>query len=138
MRELEKIWMNGELIDWADAKVHVGTHGLHYGTGVFDGIRGYWGEPQQELFPRAAEHPFEHLAEQTSGDGLVRSAGRIAKRPFVVDLLQEALLVQDAHERGDRGVRTIETVGGELLPGLRSSHFAVSPEDVHHFQLAFG
>jgi branched-chain amino acid aminotransferase len=41
MRESEKIWMNGELIDWAEAKVHVGTHGLHYGTGVFEGIRCY-------------------------------------------------------------------------------------------------
>src|SRR5205085_7407240 len=41
MHELEKIWMNGELIDWADARIHVGTHGLHYGTGVFEGIRAY-------------------------------------------------------------------------------------------------
>jgi branched-chain amino acid aminotransferase len=41
MQETEKIWMNGELIDWADAKVHIGTHGLHYGTGVFEGIRVY-------------------------------------------------------------------------------------------------
>lgn len=41
MRETEKIWMNGELVDWADAKVHVGVHGLHYGTGVFEGIRCY-------------------------------------------------------------------------------------------------
>src|SRR5213078_15695 len=41
MRELEKIWMNGDLVDWADAKVHVGTHGLHYGSGVFEGIRAY-------------------------------------------------------------------------------------------------
>jgi branched-chain amino acid aminotransferase len=41
MRETEKIWMNGEFVDWADAKVHVGTHGLHYGTGVFEGIRCY-------------------------------------------------------------------------------------------------
>ena len=41
MRETEKIWMNGELIDWADAKVHVGSHGLHYGSGVFEGIRVY-------------------------------------------------------------------------------------------------
>ena len=36
-----KIWMNGELVDWADATVHVGVHGLHYGTGVFEGIRCY-------------------------------------------------------------------------------------------------
>ena len=33
--------MNGELVDWADATVHVGAHGLHYGTGVFEGIRRY-------------------------------------------------------------------------------------------------
>ncbi len=41
MRETEKIWMNGEFIEWADAKVHVGVHGLHYGSGVFEGIRAY-------------------------------------------------------------------------------------------------
>ncbi|HUZ10760.1 MAG TPA: branched-chain amino acid transaminase [Acidimicrobiales bacterium] len=37
----EKIWMDGELIDWADAKVHVLTHTMHYGSGVFEGIRAY-------------------------------------------------------------------------------------------------
>ncbi len=41
MRETEKIWMNGELVDWADARIHVGSHGLHYGSGVFEGIRCY-------------------------------------------------------------------------------------------------
>jgi branched-chain amino acid aminotransferase len=41
MRETETIWMNGEFVDWHDAKVHVGVHGLHYGTGVFEGIRCY-------------------------------------------------------------------------------------------------
>jgi branched-chain amino acid aminotransferase len=41
MQELAKIWMNGELVDWADAKIHVGAHGLHYGSGVFEGVRAY-------------------------------------------------------------------------------------------------
>ena len=41
MRETEKIWMNGELVDWADARIHVGAHGLHYGSGIFEGIRCY-------------------------------------------------------------------------------------------------
>ena len=41
MRETEKIWFNGELVDWGDARIHVGSHGLHYGTGVFEGIRCY-------------------------------------------------------------------------------------------------
>ncbi|MCU1462761.1 MAG: ilvE [Acidimicrobiales bacterium] len=37
----EKIWMDGALVDWADANVHVLTHSLHYGCGVFEGIRAY-------------------------------------------------------------------------------------------------
>ncbi len=36
-----KIWMNGDLVDWHQAQVHVLTHTLHYGTGVFEGIRAY-------------------------------------------------------------------------------------------------
>jgi branched-chain amino acid aminotransferase len=39
--ESEKIWMDGELVDWADAKIHILTHTLHYGCGVFEGIRAY-------------------------------------------------------------------------------------------------
>ena len=41
MEATEKIWMNGELVDWADAKIHVASHGLNYGSGVFEGIRCY-------------------------------------------------------------------------------------------------
>ena len=41
MEPTEKIWFNGELVDWEDATVHVGVHGLHYGSGVFEGIRCY-------------------------------------------------------------------------------------------------
>jgi len=37
----EKIWLDGELVDWDQAKVHVLTHSLHYGSGVFEGIRAY-------------------------------------------------------------------------------------------------
>ena len=41
MEPSELIWMNGDFVAWDDAKVHVLTHGLHYGTGVFEGIRAY-------------------------------------------------------------------------------------------------
>lgn len=41
MQTADLIWHNGELVAWEDAKVHVLTHGLHYGTGVFEGIRAY-------------------------------------------------------------------------------------------------
>ena len=36
-----KMWMNGKLVDWADAKIHVASHVVHYGTGVFEGARCY-------------------------------------------------------------------------------------------------
>ncbi len=39
--EVEKIWMDGELVAWQDAKIHVLSHALHYGSGVFEGIRAY-------------------------------------------------------------------------------------------------
>ena len=41
IQSVEKIWMDGELVDWADAKIHVLTHTLHYGCGVFEGVRAY-------------------------------------------------------------------------------------------------
>ncbi len=37
----EKIWMNGKLVPWDDARIHIGTHALHYGSAVFEGIRCY-------------------------------------------------------------------------------------------------
>ena len=55
MRETEKIWMNGELVDWADARIHVGSHGLHYGSGVFEGIRAYETDKGSAVF-RLTDH----------------------------------------------------------------------------------
>ena len=55
MQETEKIWMNGELVDWAEAKVHVGVHGLHYGSGVFEGVRCY-DTPKGPAVFRLGEH----------------------------------------------------------------------------------
>jgi branched-chain amino acid aminotransferase len=41
IEKTEKIWMDGELVDWDDARIHILTHTLHYGCGVFEGIRAY-------------------------------------------------------------------------------------------------
>ena len=50
-----KIWMNGTLVDWEKAQVHVLTHTLHYGTGVFEGIRAYESADGPAVF-RLTEH----------------------------------------------------------------------------------
>jgi len=41
LQKVDRIWMDGELVAWDDAKVHILTHSLHYGSGVFEGIRAY-------------------------------------------------------------------------------------------------
>ncbi|MGZ6979702.1 MAG: branched chain amino acid aminotransferase, partial [Acidimicrobiia bacterium] len=41
IEKTEKIWMNGELVGWDEAQIHVLSHSLHYGMGVFEGIRAY-------------------------------------------------------------------------------------------------
>ena len=61
MEKSEWIWMNGEFVAWEDAQVHVLSHGLHYGTGVFEGIRCYETERGPAVF-RHREH-LERLAK---------------------------------------------------------------------------
>ncbi len=53
--ESKYIWHNGTFVPWQEAKVHVMTNGLHYGTGVFEGIRAYWNGQQLYVF-RLREH----------------------------------------------------------------------------------
>ncbi len=55
MEKSEWIWMNGEFVAWDDANVHVLSHGLHYGTGVFEGIRCYETDRGPAIF-RHREH----------------------------------------------------------------------------------
>jgi branched-chain amino acid aminotransferase len=51
----DKIWMDGGLVDWDDARIHVLTHSLHYGCGVFEGIRAYPTESGPAVF-RLTDH----------------------------------------------------------------------------------
>ena len=55
METAELIWRNGEFVPWDEAKTHVLTHGLHYGTGVFEGVRCYETERGPAIF-RHADH----------------------------------------------------------------------------------
>jgi len=55
VKQADLIWMNGELVAWEDAKVHVLTHALHYGTGVFEGVRAY-DTPRGTAIFRHTEH----------------------------------------------------------------------------------
>jgi branched-chain amino acid aminotransferase len=76
------IWMNGDFVAWEDAKVHVLTHGLHYGTGVFEGVRCYDTELGPAVF-RNAEHV----------ERLIRSAELYYMPvPYSAEVLREATL----------------------------------------------
>ena len=55
LQKTEFIWQNGEFVKWDDAKAHVLSHGLHYGSGVFEGIRCYE-TPRGTAIFRLSEH----------------------------------------------------------------------------------
>ena len=106
MRETKKIWMNGELVDWGDATIHVGTHGLHYGSGVFEGIRAYETDLGTSVFRLT-----DHL------ERLHRSAQLLyLELPYSVDELRTATWdVVAANELPSCYLRPIAFVGyGEL------------------------
>ena len=82
MEQADLIWMNGEFVAWEDAKVHVLTHGLHYGTGVFEGVRCY----DTEIGPAVFRHA-DHL------DRLYKSAELYYMPiPFELEQLRQATL----------------------------------------------
>jgi branched-chain amino acid aminotransferase len=56
MNKADKIWLDGKLVNWDDAKVHVLTHALHYGVGVFEGIRAYKTSDGRSAVFRLREH----------------------------------------------------------------------------------
>lgn len=75
-----KIWMDGQMVDWRDAKIHVLTHSLHYGCGAFEGVRAYKTEQGTAIF-RLQEHT----------DRLFNSAKILRmKLPFTKEEVNEA------------------------------------------------
>src|SRR5829696_4561142 len=81
-QKAETLWFNGAFVPWEDARVHVMAHGLHYGTGVFEGIRSYdtaegpavfrLGDHITRLFASAALYELEipYTAEQLGSAAL--------------------------------------------------------------------
>ncbi len=78
----EWIWMNGELVKWADATVHVTTHALHYGSSVFEGIRAY-STPQGPAVFRLQDHTTR-----------MAHSAKIARMemPYTADEINQAIL----------------------------------------------
>ena len=82
----EKIWMNGELVPWESAQVHILTHSLHYGTGVFEGVRAYETELYRFLESR---HPqiVNGIREKKQLDDQLKGALESAVKAFSTDFL---------------------------------------------------
>ena len=75
-----QIWMDGTFCDWKDAKIHILTHTLHYGTGVFEGVRAYETESGPAIF-RLKDHT----------DRLFNSANLVGMQiPFEKNIIMQA------------------------------------------------
>jgi branched-chain amino acid aminotransferase len=78
MKEAKFIWMNGKMVPWKDANVHVLTHALHYGTGVFEGVRCYNTDKGPAVF-RLKDHVHRLVNSwRIFGEELAFSEDRIA------------------------------------------------------------
>lgn len=101
-----KVWMNGELVDWRQATVHVGSHALHYGSGVFEGIRAYHTPDGTAVFRLS-----DHL-------GRLLGSGRLYRMelPWSVEQLTDAVwATMDANELDSCYIRPIAYRGlGQL------------------------
>jgi branched-chain amino acid aminotransferase len=80
VEKTELIWMNGDFVRWDEAKVHVLSHGLHYGSGVFEGIRAY----ETERGPAIFRHR-DHLERFEKSAGLIE-----LPLPFGIDEIRDA------------------------------------------------
>lgn len=113
----EKIWFDGKLVDWEDAKVHVLAHALHYGTGYFEGIRCYVLADGQSAVFRLKEH-IRRLAD----------SGKILGFPLpysVKELEQATLEVIRANKLKECYVRPLAFLGfGEM--GVYAPHNPVN------------
>jgi branched-chain amino acid aminotransferase len=109
------IWLDGNWVDWRDAKVHVLTHTLHYGLGVFEGIRAYHADKGTAIF-RLEEHV----------DRLYRSAHIMAmKMPFSKEELTEAHCDAIRKNNLDSAyIRSMCFLGSEGM-GLRADNLKV-------------
>src|SRR5512143_3882504 len=59
-------FFKGKIVPYSEAKVGVMTHTLHYGTGVFGGIRGYWNEDEEQLFVFRTDDHFRRFLDSAS------------------------------------------------------------------------
>ncbi|GAB1258486.1 branched-chain amino acid transaminase [Aurantivibrio plasticivorans] len=107
------IWMDGELVDWRDAKTHVLTHTLHYGMGVFEGVRAYDAGKHGTCIFRLKEHT----------DRLFRSAHiMMMNMPFDKETLNEAQkLVVRENKLTEGYLRPMAFLGSEGM-GLRADN----------------
>jgi hypothetical protein len=80
-----KIWMDGQMVDWRDAKIHVLTHTLHYGCGAFEGVRAYNTVERHRHLPPAGAHraPVQQRQDPAHEDPVHQGTGqRGAKAPW--------------------------------------------------------
>ncbi len=110
------IWLDGELIPWRDAKVHVLTHTLHYGMGVFEGVRAYKSDSLGTSIFRLQEHT----------DRLFRSAHIMRmKMPYTKELVNEAhKMVVRENGLAEAYLRPMAFYGSEGM-GLRADNLKV-------------
>ena len=131
----EKIWMDGELVPWDEARVHVLTHSLHYGSGVFEGIRTYAAADGPAVF-RLTDH-IQRLFDSaklimmtipyTREEQLLRHDLYLADEAFLTGTAAEVVPIRSVDDReiGNRG---------QITRKLQETYFAAVRGNVEQYK----
>jgi branched-chain amino acid aminotransferase len=135
------VYFHGEFVPLSEARVGILTHALHYGTGVFEGIRGYWNAAEQQLF---LVRPLEHYQRWKQNCGILRigvsaSAGQLCqitaelvrRNGFRTDIYVRPLAYKSAERVGvatdeQDSFAVVALPFGEYLPSDKGLHAGVS------------
>jgi branched-chain amino acid aminotransferase len=135
------VYFDNQYTELRNAKISIVTHALHYGTGVFEGIRGYWDEPQKELF---LMRPYDHFERWKRNCGILRieipqsaamltdiTAHLIPQNQFRTNIYIRPLAYKSAERIGiypdaEDSFAIIPMPFGDYLPGDKGLHAGVS------------
>jgi branched-chain amino acid aminotransferase len=103
----EKIWLDGELVDWEDGTVHLLTHTLHYGLGVFEGIRCYKGDDGRSAIFQLHPHVRRLFASAHIN---------MLEIPFAIEQIQQAVIdILPANHLDEGYIRPLVFIGSGAM-----------------------
>lgn len=122
-----KVIINGNVVDWVDARVHVSTHGLLYGSGVFEGIRAYLGTDSEQLFVFRLR---EHVARIFRSAKIIGLKPKVSEKEFTDNIVELLRLNNHKKDTYIRPVIYFGEGGIGIKPAKQSTDYFIFTQEM--------